>query len=297
MSAPDGSPSRSWLSQLGGILRRTGIRSLEDGIPARGAALSYYVLLSLGPLLVLLVGVLEFFLTEQQVREGVVEALRGNVSARAAETVATVLERVEVPDMLAPESLLTLLLLVFGATAVFANVRGSLNAIWGIEPEEPTKREIALDLLRARVRGFVMILLTGLVLGISFLATSIVGWMSTVVDQGIAPGWLVLQATDAGVSLLLTGLVFGAIYRTLPSERVEWSTIWVGAFVTALFFVIGKSLVTWLIASASWTSYYGPGASVVAFLAWIYFSAQLFFVGAEFTREWSRARGGVMRDA
>ena len=87
------------------------------------------------------------------------------------------------------------------------------------------------------------------------------------------------------------------MYRTLPSARVEWSTVWVGAFTTALIFVVGKALVAWLISTASWTSYYGPGASVVTFLAWIYFSSQLFFLGAEFTQVWSRRRGGVIADA
>lgn len=286
--------SRRWFTELLDILKETGLEWLEDGVPARGAALSYYVLLSLGPLLVLLIGALEFFLTREQARAGVIDALRTNVGPRAAETAATVLQRVEIPSLLSPESLLTIALLVFGATAAFTNVRGALNTIWGVASEDMSRRDIALDLLRARVRGFLMVVLTGLVLALSFLATSVGSFIESTVGTWSDLTSFLVRGLDLGVSFLLTGLLFGAIYRTLPSVRIRWGTVWVGAFTTALFFVIGKSLVAWLIASASWTSYYGPGASVVAFLAWIYFSAQLFFLGAEFTQVWSRRRGGVM---
>lgn len=284
----------SWLSSMGGILRETAVEWLEDGVPARGAALAYYVLLSLGPLLVLIVGVLEFFLTGDQVRSAVMGTVRANLGARAAETAATVLAEAQVPDLLSIQSILTLLLLLFGATAAFTNVRGSLNAIWGVEPETPSAKEIALDLLRARAKGFVMVMVTGAVVTVSFVVTSAASVMAEVLEVWLPQGWILVQLADAGVSFVFIGLLFAAVYRTLPSVRVEWDTVWVGAFATALLFVIGKWVVATILARSSWTSYYGPGASVVAFLAWIYFSSQIFFLGAEFTQVWSRRRGGVM---
>jgi membrane protein len=141
-----------------------------------------------------------------------------------------------------------------------------------------------------------MIVVTGLVIGLSFVVSSGAGLIADVASEWTSVGPWLVRGIEAGVTLLFTGVLFGAIYRTLPSTRIEWGTVWIGAFATALIFVIGKSLVAWLITSAEWTSYYGPGASVVAFLAWIYFSAQLFFLGAEFTQVWSRHRGGVMSD-
>ena len=279
------------LREAWSILRETVVEWFEDGVPARGAALAYYVLLSLGPLLVLVVGALEFFLTSEEARRGVVDALRQNVGDRAASTVETVLARAEVPELLAPESIVTVLLLLFGATAVFGNVQGSLNVIWGVEEDEDrSKKRIALDLMRDRARAFLMIVLTGVVIGASFLITSGAGVITELV-AGWGPGSsLLLRAIDAAISFLFLGLLFGAIYRTLPGTRIEWSSVWVGGFATALLFVAGKTLVSWLLRSAEWTSYYGPGASVVAFLAWIYFSAQIFFLGAEFTWVWSRRR-------
>ncbi len=287
------SPLRG-LKALGAILKETLVKWIEDGVPARGAALAYYVLLSLGPFLVLLIGFLEFFLNEDEVREGILTALRTNLGSRAAETVSTVIGRVEVPDLLSPTSFITVALLLFGATAAFTNIRGSLNEIWGVEPEDLSKKEIALDLLRARVRGFVMMLVTGLVLTISFLITSIASVLAEHLEEWLPNGSILVQLADAGLSLVFIGVLFAAIYRTLPSIEIEWKTVWVGSFATALFFVLGKWIVAQLLANASWTSYYGPGASVVTFLAWIYFSAQIFFFGAEFTQVWSRRQGGVM---
>ena len=115
-------------------------------------------------------------------------------------------------------------------------------------------------------------------------------------EAWVPNGSVLVQLADASLSLVFIGILFAAMYRTLPSIEIEWKTVWVGAFATALFFVVGKWGVAQLLADASWTSYYGPGASVVTFLAWIYFSAQIFYFGAEFTQVWSRRRGGVMAD-
>lgn len=293
-SRPTGALDR--LRAIGSILRETITEWIADDVPARGAALAYYALLSLGPFLVLLVGGLEFFLTAEEVRTDVVSAIRLHLGSRAAETATTVLDQVEVPDLLSPGSIITIALFVFGATAAFNNVRGSLDAIWGVRADERSRRQIALDLLRGRARGFLMVLVTGLVVTISFFLTSAVGLVGDRLEAWIPHGWVLAQTADAALSLLFIGLLFAAIYRTLPSVQIEWNTVWVGAFATALLFVIGKWLVAWILSNASWTSYYGPGASVVAFLAWIYFSAQIFFLGAEFTQVWSRRRGGVMSD-
>lgn len=284
----------SWYRAIGPVARETFVQWIEDGVPARGAALAYYVLLSLGPFLVMVVGVLQFFLSEADVRSRVVTVIGTSLGGRASEVAATVLERVEVPDLLSAGSILTVALLLFGATAAFTNIRDSLNAIWGVEPEPESKRQVVLDFLRARALGFVMIVLTGLVLTVSMFFTSVTSLAADILEPRIPYSWILFQAGDALLSFLFIGLLFAAIYRTLPAIRIEWSTVWAGAFATALLFVVGKWLVAMVLATSSWTSYYGPGASLVAFLAWIYFSAQLFYLGAEFTQVWSRRRGGVM---
>lgn len=281
--------------ELGILLKETAIEWIEDDIPARGAALSYYVLLSLGPALVLIVGLLELLIGEADIRAGVIESIREGVGGRAAETAAMVLQQVEVPDLYGLHSLAAVFLLLFGATAAFANVRGSLDKIWGLGPEDASRKVLIVGALKGRARGILMILLTGLVLTVSFTLTSVIGLVSDALESALPLGGnAVVRGLEVLVSFLFTGMLFAAIFRTLPSVRIAWRTVWIGAFVTALFFVMGESIVARLIANATWTTYYGPGASAVAFLAWIYFSAQVFFFGAEFTQVWARRRGYVL---
>jgi membrane protein len=282
-----------WLHELGELLKDTARESLEDGIPARGAALSYYVILSLGPLLILIIGALELLVSEADVRERIVTVVGERIGFNAGETAATIIRRAEVPDLVSVGSILTVLLMIFGATAAFANIRGSLNTIWGLAPQEPTKREIAVDLIISRARGFLMIAVTGIVITISFALTSLVGAVEETLELWLPWGAHFVQVIDATFSVIVIGLLFGGVFRTLPSVRLEWRSIWEGAFVTALLFVVGKAMVAQVLANMTWTSYYGSGASIVAFLAWIYLSAQVFFVGAEFTQILARRRGGL----
>ncbi len=252
------------------------------------------MILSLGPLLALLVGILELLAAEGTVRPAVIETVTALAGEQAGNTASTVLERVETPDLLSPASILTLATLVFAATAAFANVRDALNAIWGVIPHVESVKGQILGFLRTRFRGFLMIGLTGAVVTVSFLVTSLATVVYEFLDASIPLDLPVIRVLDAATSIILLGLVFGLVFRTLPGVRVEWSSIFVGAFTTASVFVLGKMLVTPFLSAPSWTSYYGPGTSVVVFLAWVYFSAHVFFLGAEFTQVWSRTRGGAL---
>lgn len=133
-----------------------------------------------------------------------------------------------------------------------------------------------------------MVVAAGLLLAVSFFVTWALGAFVTLVGWRFTSGSWVVWGTDALVSILLVAPLFGAIYRTLPARRIGWRTVWVGALATAVLFTLGKSLVALIVSGVSWTSYFGPGASLVAFLGWLYLSTQLFFVGAEFTEVWAR---------
>lgn len=284
----------AWFKEVRTLLVQTVTEWLADRGPERGAALSFYVILSLGPLLALLVGLLELLVSEGTVRSGVIETVTTLAGAQAANTTATVLERVESPDLLSPASILTLATLVFAATAAFANVRDALNAIWGVKLQAESVKEQIFGFLRTRWRGFIMIGVTGVMVTVSFLVTSVATVFYDFLDSSIPLDLPVIRVLDAATSIILLGLVFGVVFRTLPGVRVEWSSIFVGAFATAAVFVLGKMLVTPFLSAPSWTSYYGPGTSIVVFLAWVYVSAQIFFLGAEFTQVWSRRRGGAL---
>jgi membrane protein len=284
----------AWLAEARTLFVQTVTEWLTDRGPERGAALSFYVILSLGPLLALLVGLLELLVSEGTVRPAVIDTVTALAGTQAASTAATILEQVESPNLLSPASILTLATLLFAATAAFANVRDALNAIWGAQPEAESVKERIIGFLRTRWRGFLMIGITGVIVTVSFLVTSLATIFYELLEASLPLDLPVIRILDAATSLILLGLAFGIVFRTLPGVRVEWSSIFVGAFATAAVFVLGKMLVTPFLSAPSWTSYYGPGTSIVVFLAWVYFSAQIFFLGAEFTQVWSRRKGGVL---
>lgn len=253
-----------------------------------GAALAFYVLLSMGPLLVVLLGGLEIFLSGEAVRTEVIGAVREYLGIQAARTISTVIESVDAPRAVGLESALTLAALLLGASAVFANVRNSLNEIWGVSPRPESRGKALLEMLRTRVRAFLMVAATGLLLAVSLGVTSLAGALEsslTAVDATRA------RILDGLISVALATLLFGALFRTLPRVRIEWRAVWGGAFLTAVLFAGGKFLIAGLTARTNWSSYYGPGAFVVAFLLWVYLSAQIFYFGAELTRVWTRRSG------
>ena len=279
------------------LLQETIAAWIADNGPERGAALSFYVVLSLGPLLTLFATALELLPYETAVRPMVIGAVTRLAGPRAAETADTVMAQVEPPDLLAAESIVTLGTLAFAATAAFANVRGALNAIWDVAPEAESLRDQVVGFLHTRWRSFVMLVATGAIVTVSFVLSSAAAVLYGRLRDVLSVDLVVVQALDATLSAVILGVLFGVLYRTLPDVRIEWSSVWVGAFGTAVLFVVGKALLAGFIGSLSWTSYYGPGTSVVVFLAWVYFSAQLFYLGAEFTQVWSRQKGGVLDSA
>ncbi len=295
MSAGDGGAAGTRLG-LRSLVRDAVVAFLEDGVAARGAALAYYVLLSLGPLLAFTVAGLGLFLADRPVRPVVVEQIGAFAGPRAGEIVGTVIAEIQRPSLLTPTAIAGALVLLFGATAVFANLRGSLDEIWGVQPDVESYRDHLVAFFVTRVRAALVMAVTGLILAVSFVVTTGFAVVVRLLEGRIPFEPLVVQALDAAASIVVFGALFGALFRVLPSVRIEWSSIWVGSFLTATLFVIGKAVIGFVIAAASWTTYYGPGAAVVAFLFWIYLSAQIFFFGAELIQALSRHRGGALAE-
>jgi membrane protein len=200
------------------------------------------------------------------------------------------MRRTNPPDFLSPASILIVAALLYGATGAFSNVRGSLSAIWGIEEQAESYGERVLNFLRTRWKASLMIVLTGLILVLSLLASTLSDLLAPVLRESVPLSALLIWSLDIAISLVVVALLFGAILRTLPGVRIEWSGLWIGAFGTAALFMVTRTLIARIIASSGVSDYYGAGTSVVAFLVWVYLATQIFFLGAEFTKVWSRRR-------
>ncbi len=262
---------------------------LDDYAMSMGAALAYYTLFSLAPLLLIVISVAGLFFGEDAARGQIVEQLRLLMGTAGASVVQDLLASVRQPGEGLAATLLGLGLLLVGATSVFGELQDALDRIW----RAPARllNNSWLSLVRTRVLSFGMILAIGFLLVVSLLASTgleIIGQHWNL----MLGGWYPLAvATNAVVAFTLVTAMFALIYKVMPSVRVLWRDVWIGALFTALLFTLGKSLISRYIGGSGITSVFGAAGSLVALLLWVYYSAQIFLIGAEFTWVYANAFG------
>jgi membrane protein len=261
---------------------------IDDDVPSMGAALAYYTLFSLAPLLLIVIAVAGLVFGPDAARGEIFGQLHGLIGDAGAAAVQQLLESVSKPagGLLAASTGLVAMLV--GATTVFAELQSAFDRIWRA-PRRPDTGWWGL--VRARVLSF------GLILGVGFLLL-----VSLVVSAGIAalqawwapwfPAWAGgLLAVNMATGLLLLTLMFAMIFKVMPRVRIAWADVWVGALATALLFTGGRALIAAYLARSAVTSGFGAAGSLVLLLVWVYYSAQIFLLGAEFTWVYAHALG------
>lgn len=273
-------PSLS-LSRFLTVLRQAFTAWNDDYAPSMGAALSYYTLFSLAPLLLIAIALAGLVFGEEAARGQVVGALGGLIGSDGATAVEEMLKSARTPSKNVIASLVSIATLLIGATSVFAELQSSLDRIWRAPAQ--TQRSGLMALLRGRLLSFGLVVSIGFLLLVSLMISASVAALGAWGTQ-FFPGWeLLLQFINTAVGFAITGLMFAAIYRVLPSVQIPWRDVWTGAWVTALFFTLGKFLIGLYIGKAAVTSTFGAAGSLVVLLVWVYYSAQIFLLGAEFT--------------
>jgi membrane protein len=276
------------------LLRQTLKEWNIDRASRLSAALSYYTAVAIAPLLVLLVTALGWFYGSDSAQVQVIGQLRGTVGPQGAEVAQTVIESADQPDLARVAGILSLLTLIWGASNVFVQLQDSLNLVWGVEKK---KNVGILSLIRERFLSFGMILVIGFLLLVSLVLSSVLSALGGTLS-GMMPGMAMLwEIVNFAVSFGVTTSLFALIYKVLPDAEFAWRDVWVGAAFTALLFTIGKWLLGLYLGNQSLSSAYGAAGSLVVTLIWIYYSAQIFFFGAEFTQVYARRKGeGVAPD-
>lgn len=272
------------------ILKETVEGFIADEAMTRGAAIACYSMFSLAPLLLLMMGMAGLFFGEDAVREAVgtqLAALVGREGAQAIDAVVGEDGLQEQTEAGGIGALVSLVFLVITASAVFAELQAALNAIWKAEP-----RGLSLSyLLRARLLSIGLVAATGFLLLVSLLASAALAALGTWAGSTLPQAAPLLRAANFGVSFLLTALLFAAIYKVLPDRRLRWRDVAMGALCTALLFTLGKSLIGWYIGGSGIAARYGAGGALIVVLLWVFYSTQVFLLGAEFTRAWTRRPG------
>jgi membrane protein len=180
--------------------------------------------------------------------------------------------------------------LVLGASAVFGELQQALNHIWRVPPR-PNLRGAVAQYLRARAAGVGLVLATGFLLSVSLVASTALVAVGTWAGHLLPMAQHVLALADAALSFLLVAALFAAIYKVLPDRRVAWADVAVGALLTAALFTVGKNGISWYVGSSGFASTYGAAGAVMVLLLWVYYSAQILLLGAEFTKAWATQRG------
>jgi membrane protein len=268
------------------VLKTAASEWLDDKAPRLGAALAYYMIFSVAPIIVIVIGIAGLIFGRDAAQQGIIDEITGLVGAEGGAAVRTMVESASHPASGLVGSLLGLAMLLFGATGLFGQLQDALDTIWEVEPK-PGRG--VWGIVRDRFLSFSM------VLGVAFLLL-----VSLVVSAGLSAlggllgEWHVSvlgQVADAVVSLVVITLLFAMIFRFLPDARVAWRDVWLGAALTAVLFVVGKFAIGLYLGSTGAASAYGAVGSLAVLLIWLYYSAQIFLFGAELTQVWANQFG------
>ncbi len=264
----------------------------EDDVPTMAAALSYYTVFSLPPLLVLLLTILGAVLDPQDI-QGTIEAqMRDAMGAQGASQVHTILANADRPGAggLVP-TVLSVVALLLGATGVFGQLQAALNKAWGVAPD-PAKGGVKA-MLAKRVFGIGMVLGLAFILLVSLVVSAMLAAFGEELGRFLPSGLSapVLEAINFVGSLAVISLLFAAIFKVLPDAEIVWRDVIVGAVVTALLFVAGKFALGLYLGRSNPGEAFGAAGALALMLVWIYYSSMIVLLGAEFTQAWAERRG------
>ena len=285
------------LKSILGMLGETVTRFVADNAPRLGAALAYYTVISLAPLLLVFVGIMGQVLGREAARDEIVGQINEAIGPEASELVRQALEAAVQDNSGVVATVVGAVVLFIGATTVFVNLSGSLNVIWGVEPVpgEGGLLHQVRDFFVNRLTTFAALLGIGFLLLVSFVVSA---WIEAAAayfaDQlPVPPG--TLRLVNIAVSLGVVTLLFAYIYRTIPDVRLAWRDVFTGAFITAVLFTLGKYVIGLYLGRSSVGSAYGAAGALIVLLVWIYYSSLIFFLGAEFTQVYANRRGSALQ--
>jgi membrane protein len=273
---------------VGSIIWRTIGRFMDDGGMRLGAALAFYATLSLAPLLLLVVSVVSLLSRDDITASTFVDQLTLMLGERGEEIALQIIDNAPDQDQSIVGMVGSAVLLLVGGSVLFVNLQGTLNSMWNVKRRS---RGMIRGLVRARLVAFLMILATGGVLLLSVLLGAAANWIAPVVENRMPVGSTLVVLLELAVSGAVLTLLCAATYRILPDVEIAWRDVWGGAILTAVLFLVGRTVIGWYLSTAGTGSRFGAAGSVVVFLIWLYYSALIFFFGAEFTQVWAERRG------
>lgn len=273
--------------KLTGLVKASVVAFVDDGALSHGAAIAYYTIFSIAPVLLIVIAIAGLVFGRDAAQGAIVDQLSGLMGEQSAEALQSMLKSASNTSSGTLATIIGLGTLLVTASGVFGEMQTSLNAIWKAEPRSSTVSR----LVRARIVSLGLVMALGFLLMVSLAVSAALTALGTYL-HGIFPGIrLLLQIANFVISFTLISVLFAAIYKFLPDTPIAWRDVVIGAVVTALLFTVGKTLIGLYIGSSKVASSYGAAGALIVILLWIYYSAQIFLLGAEFTKCYAHSHG------
>ena len=263
----------------------------KDNVPRLGASLAYYTLFAVSPILIIAIAIAGSVFGPEAVRGQIVGEIDGLIGRQGAEAVQSLLQGAHRDTASTLAVIVGTITVIVAASGAFLELQHALNTIFRVKTD-PKKSGIE-RLILSRLRSFGLVVSIGFVLLVSLLISAALSALSARMQRSVFGNPLLVQGVNIAVSLAVMTLLFGMIYRLLPDVRLAWRDVWTGAFATAILFSIGKFLIGLYLGHSSVASSYGAAGSIVVLLVWVYYSAQVILLGAEFTRVYAEHREGA----
>ena len=275
------------IKALPSLLRETLHQWDTQRVPKMGAALSFYTVFSLAPLAIMVLSLVSLVVERNAARAEIVGQFRNFVGREGAEIMEMILAKTAADSVGLLGTMIGSLVLLVGASGVFGELQDSMNQIWGVS----SKRHPVFTLVKERVFSFAMVFVMGFLMLVSFLFSAAIaaagGWLHSRFP-GLDGPW---SFGNAVVSLVVIALLFALIYRMVPDVHITWRDVWFGAVLAALLFEIGKFVLAFYFGRSALASSYGAAGSLIIILVWVFYSAQILFFGAAFTRVYATQFG------
>ncbi|HEY8966878.1 MAG TPA: YihY/virulence factor BrkB family protein [Candidatus Methylacidiphilales bacterium] len=268
--------------RLWGLLKESAVGWQDHKTPRMGAALSYYAAFSLAPLITLVLSLASLAVRRDEVARGLVEQFSALVGVQGGRVVGEIVAHTGTMKALSWSTGLSFALLMISASGAFGELQDSLNEIW----EVPTKKSPWRQMIRERLLSFSMVFILGFFMLTSLVISTVVVALSRYLIGGL-PVWTI-EGINTAVSLVAITVLFATLFRMLPAVTLRWRDVFPGALFSSVLFLVGKLVIGIYIAHSAFASSYGVAGSFIVLLVWIFYSAQILYFGAEFTRAYTK---------
>lgn len=271
------------------LLRGTALSFVEDDALSRGAAIAFYTATSIAPILLIVIAVAGLVFGREAAQGAITAQLSGLMGSQTADVLQSAVANSGNKSSGTLATIIGIVTVVATASGVFSEMQAALNTIWKAKPEGATVSR----LIRARAASLGLVASLGFVLIVSLAVSTALTALGNYLNAVIPFGKLIASTLNTVLSIVLLSALIAAIYKVLPDRPIQWRDVVIGAVVTAILFTAGKSLIGWYIGSSAVASTYGAAGGLIVLLLWIYYSAEIFLLGAEFTKTWSEQRRGT----